>query len=213
MPRTWRPPDNKPMTPLASVLWQYLRANTRGIYTPADLAREIGTWHNTILNWFNGRSVPGVVMLQRIHEVTGIPLQQLLDAAGGSRRVSPTPPPPALPVEAIYPPQPRRRERQTPPVIAEHAPNTALSEAIARIRASYHPSMAEVMVQALIARAEGRNPDEYWQTRIHEAPPWDDHDAVGTLELPAITAGQQQIERYSAPETNTQRSSEPLMHK
>lgn len=178
MPRTWRPPDDKPMTPLANVLWNYLRANTRGIYTPADLAREIGTWHNTILNWFNGRSVPSVVMLQRIHEVTRIPLQQLLNAAQASRRVPPAPPSP--------PAQPAPRRAPQPAQIAEQAdPYAPLGDYVRRIRASGFPAdLEKALIDTAVQAVTGFTPEQIqWQERYRQ-----EHDiaAIATMEYPAV---------------------------
>lgn len=171
--------DMQRLTPLGQIIADYMRQQWPRLQTLADFAHLVDVRSSTVNNLLYSQHVASSRTLNKIAQHTGIPAERLYQAASA---VIPRP------IEAVSPPQPRQTKATLPPHVARRKPATALDEAVRRIRATEHPAMAEVMIQALLARAGQQDPRIYWQTRIEEAPPWDDHDAVSTLQLPAASS-------------------------
>lgn len=174
MPRHWDRSSREKRTPFSDLLADYLEAHRW--MRPKHLAQDTGLTATTIQRYLNKGVVPrDPNILMQIHAGTGIPLTQLYRAAGFQVPTLP------LPIEAIEPPRPRTSSAMQK---AQAPAPTAFDDAVERIRASYPPAMAEVMVQALFKRAGREDPRSYWQTRIEEE---HDHDHISTLQLPTVS--------------------------
>jgi transcriptional regulator with XRE-family HTH domain len=74
-------------TPFAQLLYDYMWAQ-RPPLTAAKLAERTGLSKQTVSNWLNGRTEPQIGTLTLLAQRTGIPLQDLAEAAGTSLRES-----------------------------------------------------------------------------------------------------------------------------
>lgn len=215
MPRLWDRSRQKVRTPFADLLTEYVRAHWP--MTLKQLAVQVGLAPTTVQRYVNDGAVPrDPRILERISEATGIPLARLYNAAGIHIPTIVTPPVDTPEPRRRPPSPPRRRdagEPQQAPRIAEQAPRyAALDEWVRHTHAlGLPPEVEQALISTTVESVTGYTPEQlHWQQRYREE---HDQDAIGTLELPAIPAGQQQPEHRPAAETNTQHTSEPLLHK